>query len=258
MDEKLLYKRAKWVRLEVLDKIYKSGKGHLGGTFSCVDILVALYFGDILKPKDKFILSKGHACLALYAILYGCKKISRKQYQSYGKDAGLGGQIDISIKGVDFNTGSLGHSVGVGSGMALAFKINKKNNKVITLIGDSELFEGSVWESIIFAADWKLNNLIVVIDRNRLTVTDVLAEEGPYTNFKTKIESFGWNFLEIDGHDFNEILNTFNHSLNRESPTIIVANTIRGKGISFVENNLEWYTRIPNLKEYRAARKQLT
>jgi len=258
MNTVILEKKARWVRLEVLDKIYKTGKGHLGGTYSCVDILVALYYGGVLNPHDKFILSKGHACLALYAIFFDQKIISKKEYISYGKNGGLGGQLDVSLKGIDFNTGSLGHSIGVGSGMAYGFKMNKKNNKVITLIGDSEFFEGSIWEAIIFAADRKLNNLLVIIDRNRLTVTNVLDDEGPYFDFKNKIQSFGWKFLEINGHDFPELLNAFSDLENSQLPTLIVANTQRGKGISFVENNIEWYTRAPNLKEYKAARKQLT
>lgn len=265
MNIDYLKKKAKWVRLEVLKKIAKTGKGHIGGTFSCVDLLVALYYGGILRihrnPKwvsrDRFILSKGHACLAVYAILMDLGVISKKLYDSYGKDGGLGGQLDVKIPGVDFNTGSLGHSIGVGSGMALCAKLNDQHYKVITLVGDSEFFEGSHWEAAIFASDKALDNLIVLIDRNRMTVTDVLEDEGLYFDFGQKIKSFGWNYIEINGHDFNQILDAFSKTNYSGKPFLIMANTIRGKGVSFIENSLDWYTRVPTVEQYRLAKKEL-
>lgn len=261
-----LVNKAGWLRLQVLKKIFETGKGHLGGTYSCIDLLVALYYGEILKinPKntvwknrDRFILSKGHVCLALYAIFADLGIISKKVFASYGVDGGLGGQLDINVAGVDFNTGSLGHSVGVGAGMAWAAKMDFTNYKVITLLGDSEFFEGSVWEAFIFAATYKLNNLVVIIDRNRLMVTDKLEDDGLYKDFDIKAKSFGWEYFEIDGHNFEQILGVFVKIESVKKPSVIVANTIRGKGISFIENNIEWYTKVPNAKEYQKARMEL-
>lgn len=264
---KYLQKKARWVRLEVLDAILKSGKSHIGGTLSALDLLVALYLGGILRfknnnPKwrnrDRFILSKGHACTALYAIFLDLGIFSKKLYNLYGRDGGLGGQLEIYLPGVDFNTGSIGHSVGVAAGMALAARMDGKKYRAFTMIGDSEAFEGSVWESIIFAGEHKLDNLVVIIDRNRLMVTDVIGDDGLYKDFQTKVESFGWAYFEIDGHDYSQILELFKNIDDIKKPKIIIANTIKGKGISFMENSIKWHNAVPTKEEIKLARKELS
>ena len=261
-----LIKKSNWVRLEVLKAIEKSGKSHIGGTYSATDLLVALYYGGILKfrignprwvERDRFILSKGHACTALYAIFYDLGIFSKKLYESYGKDNGLGGQLETYFPGVDFNTGSIGHSIGVASGMALAAKISGKSYKAYTIIGDSELYEGSIWESIIFAGIHKLNNLITIVDRNRLMVTDVIDDEGLYKDIQIKIEGFGWLYYEINGHSFKEILDVFKKSEKSEKPNLVIANTIKGKGVSFMENNVRWHNAVPSKEELEIAKKEL-
>lgn len=266
MQVKSLQKKAAWVRNEVLDAIVKSGKSHIGGTYSATDLLVALYYGKILKfrtdqPKwkdrDRFILSKGHACTALYAIFYDLGMFSKKLYDSYGKDGGLGGQLEVYLPFIDFNTGSIGHSIGVASGMALAAKMNKKKFRVFTIIGDSELYEGSIWESIIFAGIKELNNLVVIVDRNRLMVTEEIGDDGLYKDMKTKIEKFGWNYYEFDGHDFNQILATFQKVAKSDKPNLLIANTIKGKGISFMENNVKWHNAVPSIEEITKAKQEL-
>ncbi len=266
MNVDKLKEKARSIRLQVLDSVYKAGKGHLGGTYSSIELLVALYYGKILNFKskdskwinrDRFILSKGHACLALYAIFLDLKMISKKIYDSYGKSGGLGGQLDTNTSGVDFNTGSLGHSIGVGAGMALAAKLNKQNYRVFQIIGDAEIFEGSVWEAIIFASEHNLNNLICVIDRNRLMVTDVLEDEGVYKDFSKKIASFGWEYFEIDGHDLKQILEVYEKSKSSKKPIMIVANTIKGKGVSFMENVAKWHHGAVNKEQYEQARREL-
>lgn len=260
-----LKNKARWVRLQVLESINKEGKGHIGGTFSCVDILTVLYYGKfVLSAKsiklnsDKFILSKGHACLALYAILWDLGVISKKKYLSYGKNGGLGGQLDVGTRGVDFNTGSLGHAIGVGCGMALALKNTKKKNFVYVLLGDAELFEGSVWEAIIFASEVKINNLICIIDRNRFMVTDSIEDGSIYKDLKIKLIKFGWDFFEIDGHNIAEILNTLMMAKDSDKPVMILANTIKGKGVSFMESTVGWYTQTPSEDEYQKAKSELT
>lgn len=266
MNIKALEQKARWIRLEVLNAAEKSGKSHIGGTYSAVELLMVLYYCKVLKfdlknphwdKRDRFILSKGHACTALYAIFYDLGIISKTVYNSYGKNGGLGGQLDISYRGVDFNTGSIGHSVGVAAGMALAFKKNSQKSKAFTLIGDSELFEGSIWEAVIFASDNSLNNLIVIVDRNRLMVTDFIEDNAIYKNFVNKMESFSWTVIEIDGHDFRSVLKGFEIAKKSKFPVLVLANTIKGKGVSFMENNPKWHNASLTKEEIELAKKEL-
>ena len=254
------------MRREVLDAIVKSGKSHIGGTYSATDLLVALYYEKFLRPgRDRFILSKGHACSALYAIFLDMGMMPRRVYDSYGKNGGLGGQLETYIPGVDFNTGSMGHAIGVAAGMALAARMSAKGGsasggdkfRAVTIIGDAELFEGSCWEAIIFAGQIGLKNLVVIVDRNRLSVTDVIEDDSVYMDFKKKIESFGWRHERINGHNFADIKKAF-HAINRSSkPTMIIADTIKGKGGSFMENNVAWHNALPSPDQIAAARKEL-
>lgn len=261
-----LEKKAQWVRLEVLKAAVKSGKAHIGGTFSAVELLVVLYYGNVLKFKiddpswknrDRFFLSKGHACTALYAIFRDLGIISNSLYATYGKNRGLGGQLEITIPGIDFNTGSIGHSVGVCAGVALAAKLDGKNYKAYTIIGDSELYEGSIWEAIIFASEHKLNNLIVIIDRNRLMVTDEIDDTGLYKDFKKKILAFGWSYFEADGHNFSSLISTLIKVRKAKNPTLIVANTVKGKGVSFMENNIKWHNANLSDDEIKRAKEEI-
>lgn len=264
---KKLKEKARDIRIKVLEEIYRTGKGHIGGTFSCIEILTTLYYCGFIQPNfqikkrgfaaNRFILSKGHACLGLYSIFLDLGIISAKKFKSYGSDGGLGGQLDRSLPGVDFNTGSLGHSVGVGSGMALALKLDKKRLKVFTLIGDSELFEGSVWEAIIFAGDNKIDNLVCIVDRNRFTVTEELKDNSIYNALCKKLETMNWNCIDIDGHDFNQIDEALKKVSVSPKPSMIIANTIKGKGVSFMENGLDWYTQSPTPEEFSKAKKEL-
>ncbi len=261
-----LGEKAKQIRLEVLEKSFLTGKAHLGSTFSVCDILVSLFYGNLMNinsanvnksDRDRFILSKGHACLAIYSIYKDIGLINKKTFDTYGKDGGLGGQLDMSVPSVDFNTGSLGHAVSVGCGIALSAKLNGYKQRVFVIMGDSELFEGSVWEGIIFAGDNHLENLICIVDRNRFMVTDEITSNSIYLNFKIKIESFGWNYFEMDGHNFKNIQETVTNARRSKGPSMIVANTIKGKGVSFMENGLGWYTQTPTSEEYKKAKGEL-
>lgn len=266
MQPKDLEKKARWVRLEVLKSIEKSGKAHIGGTYSATDLIVALYYSKIInidpkKPaspkRDRLFLSKGHACSALYAIFYDLGIFSKKLYESYGQNGGLGGQLEKYLPGVDFNTGSMGHSIGIASGIALAAKKDKKNFRAFTIIGDSELYEGSIWEAIIFAGEQNLDNVVVIVDRNRLMVTDSIGDDGLYKDIRSKIETFNWNYYEIDGHDFKSILDCFKKIEYSTKPNFILANTIKGKGVSFMENNVSWHNATPSPEQIKQARKEL-
>ena len=267
MDLNFYKQKASYVRLRALEDAVRAGQGHLGGSFSCVELLVGLYYkkflrinpNDPLNPcRDFLFIGKGHACIALYPILYDLGFITKDRYLSYGiYGNGLGGQLDKTIPGIENNTGSLGHALGMAAGVALASKIDKKNNRSIALIGDAECDEGSIWEAIMFAAEHKLNNLVCIIDRNRLSVTQIMDTTVLFSNFKKKIEMFDWNCHVIDGHSFEEIFKTFNEIKNSKKPTFILAETIKGKGISFMEGITKWHHAIPTQKEIEIARKEL-
>ncbi len=261
-----LKEKCNWIRLEVLKAAERSGKAHIGGTFSAVEILAALYYGGIFtfKPRnstwesrDRFILSKGHACTALYAIFLDLLIITKKEYETYGQNGGLGGQLEASINCVDFNTGSIGHSVGVCVGMALAAKIQKKNFRAFTLIGDSEFYEGSIWESMVFAQENNISKVTVIVDRNRLMVTDIIDDNGLYKDFRQRVENFGWAYFECDGHNTSELIRCLRKTRKIQKPSILIANTIKGKGVSFFENNLKWHNLPLSEKDIELARTEL-
>lgn len=261
-----LAQKARKIRLMALEYTVAKRRGHLGGTYSCVDLLVALYYGGVLRvdPKrpdwpdrDRFILSKGHACLALYAILVDLGFMQRERMETYGDDGGLGAQLDTSVPGVDWNTGSLGHAAGVAAGMALAARMDRRDYAAFTILGDAEIAEGSVWEAIAFAGDHQLANLVAIIDRNRLSVTEMLEDDSIFRNFRTTIEGLGWTCVEIDGHDFSAVLRALKASRNSDRPTMILANTIKGKGVSFMENTIKWHHAVPSAAELEIARREL-
>lgn len=259
--------KARWIRIEALESMVRGGKGHIGGSYSCVELLVALYYGKFLNvdPKnpaapdrDRFIMGKGHACLSLYPILLDMGFISKDRYAEYGKNGGsLGGQLDVSIPGVEYNTGSLGHALGICAGIALAAKMNRTSARAVALIGDAECDEGAVWEAIKFAGEHQLNNLVAIIDRNRLSVTDVIEGEVVFGGFQKKLDLFQWDCHEINGHSLSEIFKALELARSARRPTVILANTIKGKGVSFMENDVKWHHTMPSEKEVALARKEL-
>jgi len=259
--------RAKQLRLAVLETVKRVGKGHLGGTFSCVDLLVALYYGPILRfdatapqwpDRDRFLIGKGHACLALYHIWADLGFFSNDLLDDIGcPGSKLGNQLDIWTPGSEYNTGSLGHVIGVGAGMAISAELDGRAYKVVALVGDAECDEGSVWESVLSADRLGLKNLIVVVDRNRLSVTGEIKSDDRFT-LEDKFEAFGWTALTIDGHSFEEILSAFNKAYEIKEPVAIVANTVKGKGVSFMENGVRWHHSMPNEDELNIARRELS
>lgn len=262
-----LKKKANWVRRQVLEAVVETGKGHLGGTFSCTDLLVALYYAKILRvdpnnPKwderDRLILGKGHACLALYNILVDLGFFDIARLQEYGGDgSSLGGQLNIDTPGVEYNTGSLGHALGIGAGMALAAKLDNKNYRVFAIVGDGECAEGSIWESVMFASQHQLNNLIGIVDRNRLSVTEVIEEDDGSGRLDDKFRACGWKCVVIDGHSFEEILAAFCDLDKLKQPLMVIANTVKGKGVSFMEDGVKWHHSVPTREEFEQAKKEL-
>ena len=244
------------------------GSSHVGSILSIADILAVLY-GAILKydvknPKwidrDRFILSKGHAGAGVYAALAESGFISLDKLKTHYQDGSdLSGHVSHKgIPGVEFSTGSLGHGLPVGCGMALAAKINKKKNRIFVLLSDGECNEGSNWEAALFAPHHQLDNLVVIIDRNRLQSIYSTEQTLALEPFHDKWKSFGWNVLNVDGHNHNEIYKSFKkENISRNKPLCVIANTTKGKGVSFMENNTLWHYRSPQGEEYRLAMEEL-
>jgi len=267
IQDDIFLKQSRKIRRSVLDMIYRTNSPHIGSCFSSVDILLALYSGilnispqDVLNPdRDRFILSKGHACVALYAVLAEKGFINEMDIEGYAVDDGTLEQhpnIDLA-KGIEVSTGSLGHGLAIGTGMALSGKVDAKQYKVFALLSDGELNEGSVWEAAMFAGHHKLNNLIALIDCNKIQALGNTSEIINMDPLSAKWESFGWNAQEINGHDYDQIINAL-ESLSSEKPNVIILNTIKGKGVSFMENELLWHYRTPDEDEYEAALKELS
>lgn len=254
------------IRLEVLERSYRSGLGHLGGTFSVVEILVTLYFSGLIRkrsangqtlPRDSLILSKGHSCLALYSILNRLQELPDEVFDSFGIDGGLGAQLDTQLPGVHWNTGSLGHAIGIGAGIALGEKLSGSDYRVFALLGDAEFSEGSIWEAMVFASEHRLSKFVTIVDRNRLSVTSSIDENGVFANFQEKVEAFGWVYLECDGHDFYELQSSLEVAVAGDRPALLVAKTVKGKGVSFMEQNINWHHGVPSEEEYFLAASEL-
>lgn len=254
------------IRLRTWEMIYKAGTGHTGGDFSIADILTVLYFNILnVDPKnpndperDIYIQSKGHAAEVLWTTLalrgYFDEEILDTYYQL---ESPLIGHPTNKMPGIEMNTGSLGHGLSIATGAALASKLDDKQNSVYTVLGDGELAEGSSWEAAMAASHYKLNNLFAVIDRNTLQITgktvDVLSTEP----LKEKWEAFGWNVVTINGHDYTQLLKELSTNESPDQPKMIIADTIKGKGISFVEGQASWHHDVPNDEEYEKGRQEL-
>jgi len=265
-----LKEKANFVRRQILEMVVAAGKGHIGGAFSCTDILVSLYYGDVLRfdssnpnwdKRDRFILSKGHTAAALYAILsdlgyFPCTELNNFQKEN----CILGGHPDRKIPGIEADTGSLGHGLGIGIGLALSAKLDKKDFMTFVLMGDGECYEGSVWEAAMFASHHKLNNLVGIVDKNNLCILDFTKNCVNMEPLEDKWKSFGWDVITIDGHSFEELDSVFSKVRSRQSekPLMIIANTIKGKGVSFMENKPEWHHSVPNQEQLEMARKELS
>ncbi len=254
------------VRRVVLDIIYRTKSPHIGSSFSIVEILVALYFGNLnISPddthnpdRDRFILSKGHACATLYAVLAERGFMSKNDLEGFAVNGGILEQHpnhDL-MRGIEVSTGSLGHGLSIGAGMALAGKVDGRSYNVHVLLGDGELNEGSVWESVMFAGHHKLHNLIALVDYNKIQALGSTRDIIDLEPLGRKWECFGWEVREIDGHDFEQIFDALN-SLSRVKPNAIVLHTVKGKGVSFMENKLLWHYRTPDDDEYKCALREL-
>jgi len=244
------------IRKNILNLTYKAKSSHVGSCLSIVEILVSLYF-YILKKEDKFILSKGHAALALYSILFEKKIISKKLLNSYGSNnTTLMSHVSHKVNGIEFSTGSLGHGLPVSVGKALKFKSNKEKNKVFVLISDGEINEGTTWESLLFASHHRLDNLNIIIDYNKIQSMDFVSKVMKIEPLKKKFQSFGCKVYETNGHSIKKLCELLKKkSINK--PKIIIAHTIKGKGVSYMENNNLWHYKTPNKDELKKALQEI-
>ena len=264
-----LGKKASYIRRQVLDMCVKAGTGHVTSSFSCTEILVALYHGGILRydtanPKweerDRFVLSKGQASPVLYAILADLGFFPESQIWKFCQTGGaFGVHLQNDVPGVEITAGSLGLGFGIAAGMALAAKMDKKPYMTFALLGDGECYEGSIWEAAMFASHRELNNLITIIDRNWLCVTDFTENCVRLNPLDKKWESCGWEVVTIDGHSFEDIFSALDgfRSPLRDKPLLVIANTVKGKGVSFMENVPLWHGMAPKGKEAELARQEL-
>ncbi len=252
------------VRKMTLEAIHSAKAGHPGGALSSADILTYLYKKEMnVDPKnpkdpnrDRFVLSKGHASAGLYGILAECGYIPKEDIKTFRKaDSYLQGHPEMKgVAGVDMSTGSLGQGISAACGMALAAKIDGKDYRVYTILGDGESEEGQVWEALMFAAHYKLDNLTAFLDFNGLQIDGDITKVMNPTPFDKKFEAFNWNVIVIDGHNYEEIEEAVNKAKETKGkPTIIIANTTKGKGVSFMENEAGWHGIAPNDEQYEAA-----
>jgi transketolase len=262
-----LNKIAKEIRKDILYMTTNAESGHPTSSFSCVEILVALYF-KVMKhdPKnpewserDRFIMSKGHAAPALYAVLGQCGYFSKKEYDGLRAVGRMlqGHPHNIGTPGVEISTGSLGTGLSVGNGMAWAGKLDKKNYHVFVLFGDGELQEGQVWESLWTTKQFGLDNVTIIIDRNGLQNDGWVKDTKDPEPLDKKLEAFGWRVIKCNGHDFEELLNALEDAKSDAKPTALIAKTVKGKGVSFIENSPDWHGKALSKEEYLKALKEL-
>ena len=261
-------KLAKKVRIHALKMAHTGGASHTGSSFSIADILAVLYT-DILQKnsqdpnddqRDRFVLSKGHAAAVLYATLAETGFFSISKLATHYQDGSdlCGHASHKGIPGVEVSTGSLGHGLNLATGMALAAKIDQKKHRIFTLLSDGECDEGSTWEAVLFAAHHHLDNLIAIIDYNKIQSLDTVADTLALEPFADKWRSFGWQVHEVDGHNHHQLQSELSSvPLESECPSVIICHTVKGKGVSFMENTVLWHYRIPKGDEYALALKEL-
>lgn len=262
-----LKRKAYELRKDVVEMIYRAKTGHIGGDLSVMEILVDLYYKQMdVTPEnfaggdhDHFVMSKGHSVEALYAVLADrgfFPKEDLKTFATFGSK--YIGHPTNKVNGIEMNTGSLGHGLGVGVGMALAGKMNDKNYRVYVVMGDGELAEGSVWEAAMAGSHYKLDNLTAFVDRNHLQISGTTEQVMNQKSQEERWAAFGWNVIRVPGYDLDAIDNAVELAKKvKDKPTVIIAHTVKGCGVSFIENQVGWHHHVPNDEEYQAALKEL-
>lgn len=261
-------KISKEIRKSIIEMVYNAKSGHPGGALSIADILTVLYFYELnvnvnnpkYENRDRLVLSKGHSSPALYAVLAEKGFFPKNDLKTFRKiDSYLQGHPDMNkVPGVDMSSGSLGQGLSVSNGMALGAKLDRKDYRVYCILGDGEIEEGQVWEAAMTASHYNLDNLCVIVDNNGLQIDGKTKDVMNSEPIDKKFEAFGFNVINIDGHNFEEIVNAFEKAKQtKERPTAIIAKTVKGKGISFMENEVSWHGKAPNDEQYNLAMNEL-
>jgi len=256
------------IRCSIITMVKEASVGHIGGSLSVTDILVSLYFKvlniDPRNPcwdgRDRLILSKGHGATAIYSTLAERGFFPPEDLKTFGIiDSNFQVHPDMTkVPGIEASTGALGQGLSVAAGMALAAKLDNKDYHTYAIIGDGEIQEGQIWEAAMFSAHYKLDNLTAVLDYNNVQLMGNVPDIMGIAPVNKKWDSFGWNVLQIDGHDFDQIIESLNTAKNSKGkPTIIIADTTKGKGVSFMQNSCVWHGNIPSDKEYKTAMEEL-
>ena len=268
MNIEELKEKAKEIRRDIIEEVYCANSGHPGGSLSIADVMTVLYFNELKvdeknphwEDRDRVILSKGHCAPALYAALAERGYFGKEELKTLRKiDSNLQGHIDMNkVPGIDMTSGSLGQGLSVANGIAIAGKMDNKDYRVYCIMGDGEIEEGQIWEAAMTSNKYKLDNLCAIVDNNNLQIDGTIEEVmSPYPIDK-KFESFGFHVITIDGNNIEEILKAFKEAREvKDKPTCIVAKTIKGKGVSFMENKAEWHGKAPNEEQYQTAMKEL-
>lgn len=261
----------KQVRKDIIEMVYGAKSGHIGGSLSSVEILAVLYNKILNIPKewdkspefntrDRFILSKGHVTPVFYSTLahagfFDVEKL--KTFREFGSPLQGHPCLFTKLPGIEISTGSLGQGLSVGIGVAQGLKLDSVNSKVYVLLGDGEIQEGSVWEGFMSGGAKKLDNLVAIIDKNNLQIDGSVVDIKTLDPLDKKLEAFGWNVLTVDGHNLEALEVVFNKAKLAKVPTAIICNTIKGKGVSFMENNAGWHGKAPNEEQYKLAMEEL-
>lgn len=268
MEISELINKSKWLRREIFEMVVKVNQGHIASAFSQCEIVISLFYGGILnynpgEPdydlRDRFIVSKGHSAMGVYPILSDIGYFDKNELKKYGTPDGiLRIYGDKSIPGVDSTSGSLAQAPGIACGFALAAKNDQKNIYSYVILSDGEHYEGSLWESAMFASHNSLDNLIFIVDRNRQIILGNSEDCLRIEPLKEKWESFGWNVFNVNGHNYAQLLDAFKKAKEPNGkPNVIIADTIKGKGVSYMENVTRWHNTMPNEEEIMIARKDL-
>ena len=270
MDAGSLAIKANEIRIDIVSMIAEAGSGHPGGSLSCADILTALYFGDVMKhdpadPKmegrDRFFLAKGHAAPALYATLAHAGYFPREELSTLRKlGSRLQGHPDSSlVPGVEVSTGSLGQGLSIAAGCACGLRLSGDDARVFAVLGDGECEEGQVWEAAMFAAHEKLGNLIAIVDNNGLQIDGRICDVCNPGDLGAKFAAFGWDVVEVDGHDVESLVETLSalKAAGGEKPHAVIAHTVKGKGVSFMEDQAGWHGKAPNAEQLEIALAEL-
>lgn len=261
-------KKAKEIRSHILEMMHRSKGSHIGSALSIVEILTALYFKILnISPKrydddkrDRFILSKGHACSALYAVLALKGFFKPCLLEGYCMDGGIlpGHSTKGCVPGIEVSSGSLGHGLSMGIGMAIAARYDRRKYRVFVLLGDGECDEGSIWEASMFAGNKKLDNLVAIVDYNKIQSFGRVEEVNGLEPFVDKWKSFGWEAKEVDGHNVEKLVQSLiKIPFRTGKPSILIAHTVKGKGVSFMEDELKWHYKSPDKEELERALKEI-